>query len=448
MTTTDSVLRSPTTGLFERSAHLYGRETELEQITREFARLTDRSVAIVLAGEGGTGKTSLLLRVEAYLRQASPPFLPLYDFYHIDNFKASSIEAAIVEALETKSAGPSPFEPYARCRDALDHARQSGDAFREAQRRTRKAFIDCYNQFAAAERKRGRPVVLLFDSLEQAVDLSDQAEAYMRGISKEANKGGAFWLAAMLPRLRNTVAILAGRRETLFGQPVDLYGTLNEKMPGRTRTILLGGLPDDAERQFILDQRAKLIDSEQPDIRELAKSIDFDDQTFVVWRAVSGGLPFWDSMLLTSAMLGAIPPEIDQLREQVFAGRPISVSPDQRRAIRESLMRQILEQGVRANDQPLTLVLQWLAFIRKGATPAILSAVANDQRMSIDIAEVYAQLKQLDIVKIRRSPYARAADSQAEDMLFLHDEIYYWLDQDRSMQQQLRPVVSAAVMRF
>ncbi|HEX9438843.1 MAG TPA: tetratricopeptide repeat protein, partial [Roseiflexaceae bacterium] len=260
-----------------------------------------------------------------------------------------------------------------------------------------------------------------------------------------ASKGGEFWLTATLPRLQNTVAILAGRELTLFGEPVHLYETLKQRMP--VHTITVQGIPPDDERRFIIDQRDRLAAADKPeDIRELARSIEFDEQTFAVWHAISDGIPFWDSMLLTSAMLGAIPSEVDQLREKVFAGQPIDDSPGQRRTIRAALMREILAQGVRASDQQLILVLQWMAFIRKGATPAILHAIAHDQAFDIDVQNAYDRLGHLDIVKTRRSPYAHPADPRAEDMLFLHDEIYHWLDQDAPT-QGLREI-SAAVMRF
>jgi AAA ATPase domain/Tetratricopeptide repeat len=448
MTARDSVPRSPTSALFDRSARLYGRAAELDQVTNILAHPTTTAQAIVLEGEGGTGKTSLLRRIEHYLREQRMAFLPLYDFYHIDNFKASSIETAIIEALDSISAEASDlFRPYARQREELEHARQSGDAFQQAQQGTRASFIDCYNQFAEHTRERGQPVVLLFDSVEQAVDLSDDAEAYMGGISATASKGGAFWLAATLPDLRNTVCILAGREQTLYGQQVALYEQLRQAMT--VHPIALRGIPLAAERQFITDQRAALLTEDTAeDVRELAQSIEINDQTFIVWRAIADGIPFWDSMLLTSAMLGAIPPEVDRLREAVFAGQPINVSPDQRRCLRAAIMQQILAQGVSANDQPLILVLQWMSFIRKGATPALLQAIARDQAIDIDIVHVYERLKRLDIVKTRRSPYATTSDPEPDDMLFLHDELYRWLDQDLPTQQQLRQVVSAAVMRF
>ena len=447
MTTRDSVPRSPTSGLFDRTQQLYGRTAELDQVIGVLAHTTAAAQAVVLEGEGGTGKTSLLHRIEEYLREQRMAFLPLYDFYHIDHFKASSIETAIVGALHSVSEEASAFfMPYAQRREELEHARQSGDAFRNAQEQIRASFINCYNQFAESVSERGRPVALLFDSVEQSVDLSDDAEARMGGISASASKGGELWLAATLPELRNTICILAGREQTLYGQHVALYQQLRQRMT--VHPITLGGIPPNAERQFITDQRAALLTSDTAeDIRELAQSIEIDDQTFTVWRAIADGIPFWDSMLLTSAMLGAVPPEVDHLREAVFEGQSINVDPDQRKLLREAIMREILLHGVNANDQPLILVLQWMSFIRKGATPALLQAIAREQAVDIDVVQVYERLKGLDIVKIRRSPYD-TADPEPDDMLFLHDELYRWLDQDLPTQQQLRSVISAAVMRF
>jgi Cdc6-like AAA superfamily ATPase len=154
---------------------IYGRAAEVEQLTSRLDTPIDGAQALLLTGAGGTGKTYLLQEMQRALERRGAPFLPLYDFYHIDNFKPGAIEQAIA-ALD-----PPVFEPYHQQTRKLEASRQSGAQFEVEHRKLRASFVDCFNAYANTERERGRSVVLLFDSAEQAVDLSDRAAERLPG---------------------------------------------------------------------------------------------------------------------------------------------------------------------------------------------------------------------------------------------------------------------------
>src|SRR5690349_13985265 len=99
---------------------LFGRESELNQLSTAIQRPHENTFLLLMTGIGGSGKTYLLGRMERLLRKEGVRFCPLYDYYHIENFKASSIERAIIAAL---APGQNAFAPYFAQRAELDRLR-------------------------------------------------------------------------------------------------------------------------------------------------------------------------------------------------------------------------------------------------------------------------------------------------------------------------------------
>ena len=427
-----------------RTKQIYGRATLLDQLDKALASRTERPLLLLLTGDGGTGKTRILEALLELLDAQQRLHLPIYDFYHIDRFRASAIEETIIRFFcSQRPDAAAIFEPYQDARRRLDTARQSGQAFEQAQAMVCHTFISCYN--ALTEREINGPAVLLFDSVEQAVNLHDGAELRLAQREPAAIAGGEHWLSEVLPKLRNTVVILSGRPQTLYGTSVELYERLRDKM--FAQQIPISGMERVASDDFARALHEKLLAVGQPEIHEFAEAVSLDEETLHLWYRISGGLPFWISMLFTCTMFGVIPPEIDAFHEQIRAGEPPDLDLTAQQRLRDVAMRSFLD-GIDSNDQPLLLALQWMATIRKGASVAMLSMIA--QAEDVDIGSpttLLDHLGELLIVKRRVVPrYTFDGSVGTETLLFLHDELYHWLDRNLSGAVQLRPAVSQALI--
>ncbi len=429
-----------------RTKQIYGRAALLDQLDSALASRTDQPVLLLLIGDGGTGKTRVLEALLERLDAQHRLHLPIYDFYHIDRFRASAIEEMIVRLFGAQRPdAAAAFGPYAEARSRLNTARQSGQAFEQAQADVCQTFIRCYNTLT--EREPEGPAVLLFDSVEQAVNLHDGAELRLMQRASAASAGGEHWLSEVLPKLRNTVVILSGRPQTLYGTPVELYERLRGKMSAQH--IPISGMDRAASDDFAHALREKLCAVGQPEIHEFAEAVSLDAETLQLWHRISGGLPFWIAMLFTCTMFGVIPPEVDAFHEQIRAGGGGSpeLDPPAQQRLRDAVMRSFLGE-IDSNTQTLLLALQWMATIRKGTSTAMLRRIAEAEGVDVGAPETLAEhLGELLIVKRRVVPrYTFDGTAGAEILLFLHDELYHWLDRNLSGAVQLRPAVSQALI--
>lgn len=421
---------------------LYGRDQHIDYLRTLITQPIDTIQAVLLVGDGGTGKTYLVEDLIKALHIRQIRFLPIYDFYHIDNFKASAIEAAIIRSLERRAedelaAQPaSLFNAYIEQRNRVDQSRQSGTRFQAEQDKLRTAFVDCYNRFAAAEHASGRPVVLLFDTAEQAVDLSDKAANVLLAGHQEAGWGGENWLCRMLPQLTNTLVVLSGRAQTLYGQPVAFYPRLSaaiQAAAGAWHQREIAGI--DYPDALAFARRMKQIltrTDEIEEIRGLARTVPIeDDAKMHTWFEIAEGLPFWISMLFTREMLGIVPEGYDPLdafqeRMQEHAG--VRLGAAERTELRDAVMQQVLLSTVSNNSAHLIIALQWMAAIRKGLSLEMLRTLLATVPLAIDAETLFGEISRLLIVKQRTVPrYTHGGDEREETLLFLHDEIYRWL---------------------
>ncbi|PDW02314.1 ATP-binding protein [Candidatus Viridilinea mediisalina] len=443
----------------ERSKTLFGRDPLLERLRQLLKAHTQVSEVILIEGPGGTGKTVMLQALESDLRAAKPRvFLPIYDFYHIDNFRASAIEEAISVALRVEHPElTDAFATYDAARADLARSRITGDAFQAAQRAVRAAFVASYNH-AVEQLALPYRIVLLFDTLEQAVVLSDGADQVLGVSENDASAGGEHWLRESLPQLKGTLTILGGRSHTLYGAPVGLYDALAAKLPVQHEAIR--GLDFAATQALARDMLADAVAKDSPD-RNLALQLDLDDQVkLLTWHLISEGMPFWVALLFTLEFIGQEPNSpLTEFQEQVAAAGPksngLTMAELAQRAhsIREHVFASLTNQITLASS-PLIVAIQCMASIRKGLTADLLKAVLEALEVQADATQLFEQLSRLVIVKRRRSQiYTRRGTKpnnprDREMQLFLHDEMYAWLDKHPPASDHLRGAVSEAVLAW
>jgi hypothetical protein len=448
---------------------LFGRSSLLQHCQELIAHKIERTRLLLVQGVAGAGKTRLTEEIQDGLKGSLRRYLPLYDFYHIDRFKASSIEDAIIASLAEpgsqddqearKRVVTSAFKRYTNARKKMETARQSGQQFEQAQKKVRKSFVTCYN---ALVKTFDLPMVLLFDTVEQAVNLADGAEDRLIGRSTDASEGGAIWLREMLPQLRNTVVMVLGRPQTLYGEDVKLYEQLRAKIIDHT-LIDLPGLDHTASQAFVAALRDQMFASGNEQIRQFAQDIDLEQPSlWPTWFAVADGLPFWLSVLFTCEIFGVVPPTIDAIRDQYpTPGTDNSAALTEKQhaewrntltiqqaELRDALMRQLFTADDQ-KDHTLLIALRWLGHLRKGASLSILQALIDHEQVDgLDDAEaLFEQLQKLTLVKRREVPrYLDEGSTEKEVALFLHDELYAWLDRNPiSKLDTSKPIVNQVI---
>jgi hypothetical protein len=434
--------------------HIYGRDEELRAITAHLDDQSGQTTVVLLIGDGGTGKTRLAQALTATLKSRSCIFSPLYDFYHVDNFRSSAIEGTIEGTIKRECVRPYPdaFAAYQAQREKLEHIRQSGSDFEAAQMKVREAFVECYNNVAALEQRAGRKVVLLFDTVEQAVSLTDDAEKRLKGDNLNANAGGEHWLLTMLPQLKNTLAVLLGRELTLYGTDVTLYKRLAEHVS--SIEIPLKELRDPDFKDFALELRRQLTHSPDAQTREVAQSLPTDEVTLSTWYRVSGGLPFWVSLLITCAQLGGDVVDTVQdyyLDHNSFDGIDEQTTHALRKEVIQRIFNDMRHRKVSPETQRLFLALQWMASLRKGMTQDLLSHLISsllpEQTATFNAPRIFERLKDLLVVKQRTvRQYGSDGTPHSTVFLFLHDEMYNWFDQEDTKTLSSRQEVIQAVL--
>lgn len=380
-------------------------------LRQQFVALLDHPVdhlmILSVVGPSGVGKSQVLTLLEAAV-PAELLCLHSYDFFFVDNFKPTALEDAVIGAFEARRPGlKGRFETYYSRRDALSAARDSASGLISSQGSLRQAFVDAYNNVAEDERRAGRPLVLLFDSIEHAVELSDHAIQVLLGQHyREPHWGGEHWLLGILPLLTNTIVVCSGRTATSRSIPVTIAEDLATAAKTSLITLAVHPCPEAESLSLLRAHFAATGEAAPPDSDLLA------------WHGLAQGLPFWLAMLFTAHVAGTLP---DVLAG--FAAGPASEA--ERDAARLALMRATFLDEPPGGRSGLASLLAHMAWLRKGVTLELLTAI----NLPSEAAAGYDELQQLPIVrKHERTRPGRGDPYGKETLYFLHEEVYSLLD--------------------
>jgi hypothetical protein len=431
----------------ERPTDLHGREQEFRHLREILDAPSQTTQIILLIGEGGIGKTRLLHQIRDHLKDK--PCLPYYDFYHVDNFKASSLEQTIIAELDPEH---SHFDEYWKKRADVAEARMSGAHFDQKQGEIRATFVECYARLAKHYRSEGHYIYLLFDSVEQAIKLTDEVEDYLQ-IPTDSSRGGEFWLFHILPQLPNTCVVLSGRPNTLYKAPVTLYADLETNASVATTRVELKGLKDEAITSFALDLCRVPHDGGEFSQKESVDNLfdqlsQNDDQTMTMWCRISGGVPFWIAALFTLYTYGlegkkspakqTPQQQLDGFQEELRRNPDLAISEQERDELREAVIRLLLIESSGGSPSPLFLAIHIMAIVRKGVNEELLRHLLQTGYAESLSPVMYKQLEKLLVVRTRQMPGYLMGDGDREEvLLFLHDEMYTWLDQHPSVKHNL-----------
>ncbi|MBK8988166.1 MAG: ATP-binding protein [Chloroflexi bacterium] len=191
--TTENPLLSP------KTPKIVGRKSEISAIKQAINDKGSQRILYFVAG-GGMGKTRLLEEVERIQKPVLIP--PIIDLYHQSNHSPSGLRQAIVKGLGNKK-----FLNYNQKRLEFEEKREfgkGGAALEEMRAELDKAFIQEYNQISNHQR-----IILRFDTLELLQYEHDSVQTTC--LVDDVNTVIKNWLLEVIPQLKNSVTIFAGR---------------------------------------------------------------------------------------------------------------------------------------------------------------------------------------------------------------------------------------------
>jgi len=203
---------------------LVGRKEQLNQIV-QLARQAEKLPRVIFVeGEGGIGKTRLLLAALEQLRSHNDICVArqLIDLYHVTHHTTDGFMYALSDVLPDNRRW---FANYWRARDQLVRLRLAGRV-QEIDRQSvavRKAFTADVLRLAESHR-----LVWALDTLEKLT-----YALLGTGVSAEDIGSSWTWLCQQLPRWKNVVLILAGRQSAnpLWQQLEAIQGLQTDRVP-------------------------------------------------------------------------------------------------------------------------------------------------------------------------------------------------------------------------
>lgn len=202
-------------------------------------------------------------------------------------------------------------------------------------------------------------------------------------------------------------------------------------------------IPVGNESVFLRTLQDHCLASPLATIRERARAVELTPTWIAAYSRVAEGRPFWLTMLFTTAMLAALPPEIDAFYAWLHGKMDLPPIHDIG-ALRDMVMHGLFDSFHARVDETL-LALQWLAAARKGLSLSMLQAIAAQERPTMDVAHVFASLQSLLIVHTDTTSARSGADAVR---LMLHRGMNSWFDHDLRGAVTLRPAVCNALVRW
>ncbi len=398
---------------------LVGRNDILMRIHRA---IQDQSVVphvFYITAPGGWGKTRLvdaiLKKLDTYMpgEWASPKILSasrLVDLYHTYTHSDEGVMDDIVNVLDTGEGGR--FQNYIVQRAELDRVKhdlsQILRTVTQHRMKMMEAFINDFNSNSNQYEK----VVIAFDTVENLTYELDRVQVSL-GLAEEPT-GVAGWLVRdFLPKIRNTVVLIAGRPET---------PQLNSELENLNRDgkIVLEhiGLQTFTEEETLAYFEAVFLVAleENPRIAERLERMPQEIKLAVHY--LSGGEPFILSLFVDYLITA----------EKLLPQIQIPIAEIKKRLVQDGLkveremFREAILQGFQRIRGPFDDVIRTLAWTQKGMGATLLAWILKRNQPTeeeIEQAREYiGELRnpefRLSFVKVR----------EIDNLVFLQDEMY------------------------
>ena len=386
-----------------RRIPLVGRHGFLEEARRHLRQ--GGAHLLYYEGDGGIGKTALLETImersrregEERIRYTGCVADEIIDLYHVDVHTPEGLLRRIVQVL-----GATFFRKTQRLFSTLDWARSVGDVdvVSEESRALHAAFLEEFGFLA----KDG--VVLAFDTLEV---LEYEGDPFQEELGTEVPilSVGEWLFESFFPAVQgNVLLLLAGRPDGLRQR---LYALRERKPHVRVRYARVEALQENEVIQYL--QTVAQAEGEQGDFDAAARLWDFADERGDVVHLLTGGRPILLALVADLVAHGwTLPPSFGLTLKDLSEQSPKVWS----REIELALVVRIQE-----SPSPIGEAIHALAWLRKGATPALLARVMALSTASGDwdlgtAQEYLEEVARLTLVKVR----------SGDGRVFLHDELY------------------------
>jgi len=366
---------------------LAGRQKEMDQIREALADPTPQPCVIFITGDGGIGKTRLLVEsLQVARRSLAIVARKLVDLYHTHTHTAEGLAEAIYSALPDVEES---FKSYERERKIVDDLRLSAQPLRELEQHRQnmlQAFTKGLRNLGQKQR-----VVIALDTLERLLYGAGASEPGPELDPEEVPQAWT-WLRNILPVLRRVTIIMAGRpaSKSLQLQLAALDGL-------KVVPLELGALTE--EESLVYFEHAARFYRAQGTLREAQVIEWLDEGMRRLAHRLAEGRPILLALLVDYlATTGRIP---DTLRTP-----PETVEPPK---IRADLERELITRLTTIKDGD---VIKFLGYLPKGCDAELLAKV-----MQIPYKEAQGHLqraKSYSFVKVRPD----------DQRVFLHDEMY------------------------
>jgi len=356
---------------------------------------------LLLIGERGIGKTWLLNQVPTLLPEPANKSPYRYgepiDLYHTPYHRSSGIEETIRKIVDPNNKG---FAKYEEKREEYGRHRLAGMGAKELEKERAELedyFLDNFNALTS----NGIRPILCFDTLELMQYESDRVQELCdldptRDIGRIETRS---WLLNNIPRMKNTVVILAGRPhpQRLW---TDLAHAFREAVVEKIEPKDLS--PDDAVEYF------HLLAAQDEAIREAALT----KETAQEFCRLTEGRP------LRLGQVALLLKERAYLAEDLvnlLGGVQVKTGQTAGDALDEILSREI--QGIRRD---VDIALPYIAWARKGIDAELLHLLLS-QRVS---STQWPLSRCRGVLKYLKTFFPFVKIRPGTDLLFLHDQMY------------------------
>lgn len=354
---------------------IVGRDTEINRIQRVFEQRSSRPQVIFITGDGGVGKTRLL--VEALPSETANLIV---DFYHMQVHATDSFIEALYDTLPVVDDFFREYEEKAAYAQRTQNTQERDRLLAEA----RQDFITGLRRLSQKE-----PVVLRLDTLERLVyDLGKT------GRTRIDRPHAWRWLVEVLPHLGQVTLLMAGRRRA-----ENLLSELEAVNDIDLIKIELKPL-NEADSWHYLERAADYCRKHnQPHIANVIQDKLLRDEG--IFRPLvfnyTGGRPIFLALMVDYLSL-APDKDIQVLIETLQSGADIEFWEKQ---LIGRLMSEVTDGDI----------IRFLGYLPKGANADLLAEVTGLPAKEIELK--LAAARQFSFVK-------PAADGR----IFLHDEMY------------------------
>lgn len=380
------------------STDMVGRTNLLAMVEQAVSNAHQHSSALYFFGAAGMGKTRLLQEIGNISRRKHHFFRSkIVDLHHSERQSQIGIETFIAKSLDPHD---DYFKPFWDAKTEMETERGlgvKGDSVSVARQRMTDAFITCYTRMA-----QNKPIVLTFDTVELLQQELDKAQTICGVSAPEASS--VQWFKNVLPRLKNTVAIFAGRpgnKEQWLATLNEAFGKEHVKGDKSTELVPL----NEKETKDLI----RVLTSKYP---ELDEQIDDDLCTEIHLR--TNGRPIYISLYIELLGIGVGVEIADLLPIGTFDKDKPKIHAEAGKQI-TTLLATRLPEGYEKH----MLALYFLAYAHQGLDAKLLDYLTDYKWPLDEIKQLIDTLR--DYTFIKHHP-------EDEGTLFFHDELYDLFD--------------------